>query len=232
MIYQAPDSIIPSFALAALSVALHAEPVLGPDTLKLADRTVRMDLGYHLPIRYYGPRGSIRQFSAARVLRGDLDPNDVRGQVVLLGATAVALGDTFATPFDRGIPGVEVFATAVSNILAGDGLVRTSLIRRIDAATAILLPVVIVLSSGMRRSLLGMVLGAGVLALWVVGGRSGVCGGILAQHRGPALRRAADRLGKRLGAPRARSPRREASGAREGGARQVPVPAPGRARSE
>ena len=167
MIYQATNTIVPSFALAASSVALHAEPALGPDTLKLAGRTVSMDVGYHLPIRYYGPRGSIRQFSAARALRGDLDPNDIRGQVVLLGATAVALGDTFANPFDRGISGVEVFATAVSNILAGDGLVRTSLIRRIDAATAILLPVVIVILMGMRRSLLGIALGVIVLALWV-----------------------------------------------------------------
>ena len=169
MIYQAPNSIVPSFALAALSVGFNNEPVLGPDKLAVADRTLPMDLGYHLPIRYYGPRGSIRQFSAARLLRGDLDPNDVRGKVVLLGATAVALGDAFATPFDRGIPGVEVFATAVGNILAGGGLVRTSLIRKIDAATAIALPVVIVLLTGMRRNLLGIVLGTGVLALWGVG---------------------------------------------------------------
>jgi adenylate cyclase len=166
MIYQAPNSVVPSFALAALSVAFTNEPVLGPDRLEVAGRTLHTDLGYHLPIRYYGPRGSIRQFSAARLLRGDLDPNDVRGEVVLLGATAVALGDTFATPFDRGIPGVEVFATAIGNILGGDALVRTSLIRKIDAATAIALPVVIVLLAGMRRSLLGTVLGAGVLALW------------------------------------------------------------------
>ena len=166
MIYSAGSTIVPSFALAAASVALNTEPVLGSDTLKLAGRIVSMDQGYHLPIRYYGPRGSIRQFSATRVLRGELHPNDVRGQVVLLGATAVGLGDTFATPFDRGIPGVEIFATAVSNILAGDGLVRTSLIRKIDAAGAILLPVVIVLLVGMRRSVLGILLGGIVLALW------------------------------------------------------------------
>jgi adenylate cyclase len=166
MIFHSGDTIVPSFALAVSSVALHTEPMLGPGTLKLASRTVSMDLGYHLPIRYYGPRGSIRQFSAARALRGNLDLNDVRGQIVLLGATAIALGDTFATPFDRVVPGVEIFATAVSNIIAGDGLIRTSLIRKIDASTAIVLPAIIVLLMSIRRSILGLGLAGVVFATW------------------------------------------------------------------
>jgi CHASE2 domain len=37
------------------------------------------------------------------------------------GATASGTGDRFATPFDRVTPGVEIFATANSNLLAGDG---------------------------------------------------------------------------------------------------------------
>ncbi len=71
MIFRAGDTIAPSFVLAASSVALNTEPIFGNDTLKLAGRTVRMDSGYHLPIRYYGPRGTVRQFSAAQVLRGN-----------------------------------------------------------------------------------------------------------------------------------------------------------------
>src|SRR5262249_43998391 len=65
MIFQAGATIMPSFALAAASVALNTEPVLGPGTVRLAGRSVSTDFGYHLPIRYYGPRGSIRQLSAA-----------------------------------------------------------------------------------------------------------------------------------------------------------------------
>ena len=101
MIYRDGNSVVPSFVLAASAAALNTEAVLGETSLKLAARTAQLDLGHHLPVRYYGPHGSIRQFSALRALRGDLDPNEVRGQVVVLGATAVGLGDTFATPFDR-----------------------------------------------------------------------------------------------------------------------------------
>jgi adenylate cyclase len=168
MIFQAGNTVLPSFALAASSTALRSDPVLGRDSLELAARTVSMDLGYHLPIRYYGPRGSVRQFSAARALRADLDADDVRGQVVLLGATAVGLGDTFATPFDRVVPGIEIFATAVSNILAGDGLVRTGIVRRIDATTAILLPGLTVLLMAVRRTVVGLVFAGLVFALWAI----------------------------------------------------------------
>ena len=166
MIYRDGNSVVPSFVLAASAAALNTEAVLGETSLKLAARTAQLDLGHHLPVRYYGPHGSIRQFSALRALRGDLDPNEVRGQVVVLGATAVGLGDTFATPFDRVMPGVEVLATAISNLLAGDGLVRTRFIRVTDAIAASVLPAVTILLMATRRPLVGFGLAALVLFLW------------------------------------------------------------------
>jgi adenylate cyclase len=167
MIFHAGDALVPSFALAAASAALNTEPVFGRDVLKLAARTVHLDLGYHLPIRYYGPRGTIRQFSIARALRDDFSPDTVRGQVVVIGATALGTGDTFAIPFDRVVPGVEIMATAVSNLLAGDGLVRSSLTRRIDAAAAILLPGLLVLLLAISRPVLGMASSGIVLGGWL-----------------------------------------------------------------
>jgi adenylate cyclase len=166
MIFRAGDTIAPSFVLAAASAALNAEPIFANDTLKLAGRAVRMDSGYHLPIRYYGPRGAVRQFSAAQVLRGNLDPEDVRGQVVVLGMTATGLSDTFAIPFDRIVPGVEIVATAISNLLAGDGLIRNHLTREIDAATAIVLPCLLVLLLAIRRTAIGFCVALSVVALW------------------------------------------------------------------
>jgi len=167
MLFHTGDALVPSFALAAASAALNTEPVFGRDMLKLAARTVHLDLGYHLPIRYYGPRGTIRQFSIARALRDDFSPDTVRGQVVVIGATALGTGDTFAIPFDRVVPGVEIMATAVSNLLAGDGLVRSSLTRRIDAAAAILLPGLLVMLLAISRPVLGIGLGGIVLGAWL-----------------------------------------------------------------
>jgi adenylate cyclase len=167
MIFQTGDALVPSFALAAASTALNTEPVFGRDVLKLAARTVHLDLGYHLPIRYYGPRGTIRQFSIAQVLRDDFSPDTVHGQVVVIGATALGTGDTFAIPFDRVVPGVEIMATAVSNLLAGDGLVRSALTRGVDAAAAMLLPGLLVLLLAVGRPALGMGLAGIILGAWL-----------------------------------------------------------------
>ena len=166
LLYRIGDDFLPSFALAAASAALNTEPVFASDALRLAGHTTPTDIGYHLPIRYYGPRGSIRQFSVARALEGGVKPDDVRGQIVLIGATAVGVGDTFATPFDRLVPGVEVFATGISNLLTGDGLIRTAQVRRFDAGATILLPCATVLLMAMRRVRTGLSLAGLVVIGW------------------------------------------------------------------
>lgn len=168
LLFASGGAVAPSFALAAASAAMHADPVLGSSSVALAGTSLGTDLGYHLPIRYYGPRGSVRRFSAARALRDELGADEVRGQTVVIGATAVALGDTFATPFDRVVPGVEIFATVIANLLSGDALVRNEAVRRLDAVTAILLPCGIVLLMALRRLAVGLALAAALLMLWLV----------------------------------------------------------------
>jgi adenylate cyclase len=169
MIFEVPDGVAPSFALAAASAGIGADPVFGPGRIELGGRTVRTDLGYHLPIRYYGPAGSFRRLSAAKLLRGDVDAEALRGQTVVVGITATGLGDTFATPFDRIAPGVEIFATAICNLLSGDALARTPSTRRIDAAMAAGLPVVMIALIAMRRAAVGLALSALIFVLWAAG---------------------------------------------------------------
>ena len=169
MIFEIPDGVAPSFALAAVSAAVRADPVFGPDRIEVAGRTAKTDLGYHLPIRYYGPAGSFRRYSAAKLLHGELDAESLRGQVVVAGMTAVGLGDTFATPFDRVAPGAEIFATAISNLLTGDTLARTPSTRRIDAAMAAGLPMAMIAFMAMRRAAVGLAIAALVLVLWAAG---------------------------------------------------------------
>jgi adenylate cyclase len=166
MLFHTGDRLAPSLALAAVAAALNTEPAFGEDMVRLAARTVQLDLGYHLPIGHYGPRGSFRQFSVARALDGDLNPDFIRGQIVIIGATALGTGDSFATPFDRVVPGVEVFATAISNLLAGDGLTRTAVTRAIDAGCAVMLPGLLVLLLALRRTGLGVGLSIIVFGGW------------------------------------------------------------------
>jgi adenylate cyclase len=168
MIYRAGDASAPSFALATASAAMGAEPTYGRGVLRLANRIVSVDYGYHLPIRFYGPRGSFRQFSAARLLRGEVSVAEARGRIVLLGVTAAGVGDVFATPFDRAAPGVEILATGIANLLGDDGLVRTAGVRWIDAGAAMALPCLAVVLMARRRALAGLSIAALAFAAWAV----------------------------------------------------------------
>jgi adenylate cyclase len=66
------------------------------------------------------------------------------------------------------VPGVEIFATAISNLLAGDGLVRTRLVRMIDAAAVLSLALLSVLFLALRRTTVGLTLAATLFVLWIV----------------------------------------------------------------
>ncbi|GAA5231889.1 CHASE2 domain-containing protein [Verticiella sediminum] len=67
-------------------------------------------------------RGEPPTVSAAAVLAGELEPDVLRGRMVLIGVTAGGLGDTYPTPRSRTAysPGVYVLATALANLAHGD----------------------------------------------------------------------------------------------------------------
>lgn len=167
LLFRLRDRIGIGFPFAAAMAAAGASPVIEGQTITLGDLRIATDLGYHLPIRYYGPRATVRTVSAAQVLRGEASAADLRDRIVLVGNTAVAAGDTFATPFGGFVPGVEILATSVGNIVAGDGLARTLTTRWADAAAAVAMPVILVLLMSMGRIAVGFALSAVLLTAWV-----------------------------------------------------------------
>jgi adenylate cyclase len=168
LIFRSADRVEASFPLQAASLALNATPVFEPGRIVLGRHTIATDRGQRLPIGYYGPGGTIETVSAAGVLAGKLTDKQVDGRVVVIGATVIGSGDVFPTPFDPVLPGVEVVSTAISHLLAGDGLVRDREVRLADALVAVALPMALVTLLAWRRSLLGMLAIAAVAALWLI----------------------------------------------------------------
>jgi adenylate cyclase len=72
-------------------------------------------------IDFEGGPETFKQLSFADVHRGDFDPEDVRGKVVIVGATASALQDIreTSTTNQRLMAGPEVHANAITTILDG-----------------------------------------------------------------------------------------------------------------
>ena len=62
--------------------------------------------------------------SAMNVLNGTADPKRLAGKLVFLGTSAIGLLDIKATPLDAAIPGVEVHAQLLQNILDKNYLAR------------------------------------------------------------------------------------------------------------
>lgn len=88
-----------------------------------------------LLVRFRGPQ-AFTTHSAVDVVRGTVLPAAFAGKAVLVGFTYLS-HDVVASPFDRSAPGVELHATAIDNLLAGDPLQRSAAV--VDGAWSLLL---------------------------------------------------------------------------------------------
>jgi signal transduction histidine kinase len=68
---------------------------------------------------------AIQRISASDVLNGTFDPNLVKGKRVIVGASAIELGDYVPVPVRGVIPGVELQALMAESILQGRTLMAT-----------------------------------------------------------------------------------------------------------
>jgi adenylate cyclase len=81
-------------------------------------------------INYSGPYRTYAQYSMADVMAGTIAPETFKDKIVLLGATALAIGDLRNTPFPSGTyMGVEVHANIIDNLLHSHETGRSFLTR-------------------------------------------------------------------------------------------------------
>ncbi|MCZ6913944.1 MAG: CHASE2 domain-containing protein, partial [Rickettsia endosymbiont of Ixodes persulcatus] len=144
MLFKSGEEIQASFSLRAVALASGAEPVFEDSGVSLGDRFIRTDAGQTLPITFYGPRGTIKTISGVAALNGQLTADDVTGKIIVFGTTVTGGGDVFPTPFDQVLPGVEVISTAITQMAAGDTLVRDRSTHIIDAVFAFFIPLILV----------------------------------------------------------------------------------------
>jgi adenylate cyclase len=166
MLFRTSDRIEMSFPLRVAASATGKEPAIEPNRLMLDQRSVSTDVDHALSITYYGPRRTIRTISAASVLAGEVAPDAIQNRIVVVGATVTGGGDFFSTPFEPVMPGVEVLSTAITQLIAGDSLLRDRSVRIADGIVAVMLPMVLVSLLAWRRSAVGLVAAAAVVLIW------------------------------------------------------------------
>ena len=166
MLFRTSDRIEMSFPLRVAALAIGKEPTIEPDRLVLGQRSIATDVDHALPISFYGPSRTIRTLSAASVLSGEIASHTIQDRIVVVGATVTGGGDFFPTPFDPVMPGVEVISTAITHLMAGDGLLRDPSVRLADGLIAVMLPMILVGLLAWRRSAVGLIAAGAIVLIW------------------------------------------------------------------
>ena len=121
----------PSLALAALAPAqgwssVTARAVDGGLELRDPQGAGRLSLPLdahgNMVLRFRGPWQTLRTVSCYDVLDGRLPGGFLQDKLVLVGSSLAGLADLKPVPLQAAFPGVEIQATILSNLLAGDPL--------------------------------------------------------------------------------------------------------------
>lgn len=116
----------PSVHVAAASSFMGAEPseinVEVGKAIYIGGREIPVDASGRLKINFNGPEKSFRYYSAADIVDKMVSPRELTGKLVIVGYTAFSSTDLYSTPVSRKIPGVELTANVIENIVHGNYL--------------------------------------------------------------------------------------------------------------
>jgi adenylate cyclase len=107
-----------SYALFQLDQGLTGPPILRPDGVQVGSALIPTGGAHLLEVNF---AEGFPIYSAADVTGGKLPADALSGKIVLVGATALGLGDSRLTPLDKstGQPGVTVHANALNTMVTG-----------------------------------------------------------------------------------------------------------------
>jgi adenylate cyclase len=139
IVVQVGDKLYPSFAADMLRLAQGAstyvvkssgassEASFGEKTgivnIRIGDYEVPTEADGQMWIRFTH-QAKERYLPAWRVLNGEIGKEDIEGRLAIIGTSAAGLLDLRATPLEASVPGVELHAQAIEQILQGSFLQR------------------------------------------------------------------------------------------------------------
>ncbi|MEQ9111318.1 MAG: adenylate/guanylate cyclase domain-containing protein [Rhodospirillaceae bacterium] len=183
MALASPEGIFPSLSLEAIRVHLGARNVIvETDEIDGLQRIILQKLrpvreNIEIPVDrtariwvYYTPNSEYRAnyVAAADVLGGRVADNRFEGKIALIGTSSQGLFDVRATPLDPVLPGVEVHANLIENILNNTQLTRPAVADGYEVLAAIAIGLVMIIVTpllGARISMLFFLAGTS-FAIW------------------------------------------------------------------
>jgi adenylate cyclase len=113
---------------------------------------------------YFNKRDPARSVSATDVLNGRVAPDRLRGRLVLIGTSATGLLDIKTTPVQPDMPGVEVHAQILENILTKSLLASPGYAIGAEIIAAVVFGLAITVAAPMLPAAIVVALGAALIA--------------------------------------------------------------------
>jgi adenylate cyclase len=113
---------------------------------------------------YFNKRDPARSVSATDVLNGRVAPDRLRGRLVLIGTSATGLLDIKTTPVQPDMPGVEVHAQILENILTKSLLASPGYAIGAEIIAAVVFGLAIIVAAPMLPAAIVVALGAALIA--------------------------------------------------------------------
>lgn len=184
LLFQAQGELYPSLAAEALRVVQGAKTYLikssgasattafgaktGIDTIAIGQFQAQTDARGRIFLKFTPPTPD-RYIPAWRILENKFSPTDVAGKIVFVGTSAAGLLDLRATPLQKAVPGVEIHAQVIEQILTGDFLERPSFVVGAELIYLAILGLLMIFMLRTIGAILSLVAGAVATAV-VIGG--------------------------------------------------------------
>lgn len=172
------DSFFPSGDVQSLrlwhgveNLSLHTANY-GIRGLQLGRRYIPTDEEGRVLLRYYGPAQSFKTLPIVDILEARSGDHAMRQalehKVVIIGATALGIGDIRVTPLGARFPGPEVRATAIQNLIRGDYIQRPKWLGLVDFLSLAILGLTLALilpRLGIRQ---GALVAGAIVSLYII----------------------------------------------------------------
>ena len=185
LIYRMGENLVPSLAAEALRVAQKAnsyllkasnasgESALGQSTglnhIRIGNVEVPTDNSgaVYLKFRHFNQTAYI---PAWKVLAGAVPKDDIDGRIILIGTSAPGLLDLRATPLDAAIPGVEMHAQVIEQLLTGRFLTRPDYALALEQFVVLAFGIILALLLPRVSAKTAVAVGLFTMALVLIGG--------------------------------------------------------------
>jgi len=167
------DTLYPHLSLSAVRAYLGGTPLIlnvaayGVDSIQTGGLTIPTNEHGNLTINYRGPGKTFPHYSIVDIIGGAVPKENLKGKIVLVGATATGIYDMRATPFSATFPGVEVHANIIDNILHSDYISRPDWVMAFDTLVILLTGILLSVAIPRMRPVYATLLAVALILVFI-----------------------------------------------------------------